>query len=80
MGKPTDFVEGSWTLLILKTIALELTHGWVSPQRIRQVSKELLQVNQGALYAAPCTVLGKTGGSRRSGVSPTTIAGRSSIR
>jgi PadR family transcriptional regulator, regulatory protein PadR len=53
MGKPTDFVEGSWTLLILKTIALELTHGWVSPQRIRQVSKELLQVNQGALYAAP---------------------------
>jgi len=39
-------------LLILKTIALEPMHGWGIAQRIRQVSKEVLQVNQGALYPA----------------------------
>ena len=39
-------------LLILKTIALEPMHGWAIAQRIRQVSKNVLQVNQGALYPA----------------------------
>ena len=39
-------------LLILKTVALEPIHGWGIAQRIRQVSKEVLQVNQGALYPA----------------------------
>ena len=39
-------------LLILKTIALDPAHGWAIAQRIRQVSKEVLQVNQGALYPA----------------------------
>jgi len=38
--------------LILKTIALEPMHGWAIAQRIRQVSNEVLQVNQGALYPA----------------------------
>ena len=52
MGKPTDFVQGTLDLLILKTIALEPMHGWGIAQRIRQVSKEVLQVNQGALYPA----------------------------
>ena len=39
-------------LLILKTIALEPMHGWAIAQRIRQVSKNVLQVNQGGLYPA----------------------------
>jgi len=52
MSKPTDLVQGTLDLLILKTIALEPMHGWGVAQRIRQVSKEVLQVNQGALYPA----------------------------
>jgi len=39
-------------LLILKTIAVEPMHGWGIAARIRQVSAEVLQVNQGALYPA----------------------------
>jgi len=50
MGKPTDLVQGTLDLLILKTIALEPMHGWGIAQRIRQVSNDVLQVNQGALY------------------------------
>ena len=52
MSKPTDLVQGTLDLLILKTIALEPMHGWGIAQRIHQVSKEVLQVNQGALYPA----------------------------
>ena len=52
MTKPTDLVQGTLDLLILKTIALESQHGWGIAQRIRQVSGEVLQVNQGALYPA----------------------------
>ena len=52
MAKPTDLVQGTLDLLILKTLALEPMHGWGIAQRIRQVSKEVLQVNQGALYPA----------------------------
>lgn len=52
MSKPTDLVQGTLDLLILKTIALEPMHGWAIAQRIRQVSNEVLQVNQGALYPA----------------------------
>ena len=52
MGKPTDLVQGTVDLLILKTVALGPAHGWAIAQRIRQVSKNVLQVNQGALYPA----------------------------
>ncbi|HXW90761.1 MAG TPA: PadR family transcriptional regulator [Terriglobales bacterium] len=52
MGKPTDLVQGTLDLLILKTVALEPMHGWGIAGRIRQVSKEVLLVNQGALYPA----------------------------
>ncbi len=52
MSKPTDLVQGTLDLLILKTLALEPMHGWGIAQRIHQVSKEVLQVNQGALYPA----------------------------
>lgn len=52
MSKPSDLVQGTLDLLILKTIAPEPRHGWGIAQRIRQVSGEVLQVNQGALYPA----------------------------
>ena len=52
VGKPTDLVQGTVDLLIMKTIALEPQHGWAIAQRIRQLSKEVLQVQQGSLYPA----------------------------
>ena len=52
MSKPTDLVQGTLDVLILKTLALEPMHGWGIAQRIHQMSKEVLQVNQGALYPA----------------------------
>jgi len=52
MSKPTDLVQGTLDLLILKSIALGPMHGWAIAQRIRQVSNDVLQVNQGALYPA----------------------------
>jgi transcriptional regulator len=52
VAKPTDLVQGTLDLLILKTIALRPLHGWGVAQRIRLVSKEVLKVQQGALYPA----------------------------
>jgi PadR family transcriptional regulator PadR len=52
MSKPTDLVQGTLDLLILKVLALEPMHGWAIAQRIRQVSNEVLQVGQGSLYPA----------------------------
>ena len=52
MSKPTDLVQGTVDLLILKTIAPGLMHGWAIAQRIKQVSNEVLILNQNALYPA----------------------------
>jgi PadR family transcriptional regulator PadR len=52
MGKPTDLVQGTVDLLIMKTIALEPLHGWAIAQRIRQLSNDVLQLQQGSLYPA----------------------------
>ena len=52
MGKPTDLVQGTLDLLILKTVALEPKHGWAIGKRIQQISREVLQVQQGSLYPA----------------------------
>src|ERR1700758_1847528 len=52
MGKPTDLVQGTLDLLILTTLSLEPKHGWAIAKRIQQVSEEVLQVTQGALYPA----------------------------
>ena len=52
MGRPTDFVQGTLDLLILKTLSVEAKHGWAIAKRIQQVSKETLQVQQGSLYPA----------------------------
>src|SRR5947199_7552000 len=52
MSKPTDLVQGTLDLLILKIIALEPMHGWAIAQRVRQMSSEVLQIGQSALYPA----------------------------
>ena len=52
MAKPTDLVQGTLDLLILKTLALEPMHGWAVGQRIQQISGGVLQVQQGSLYPA----------------------------
>lgn len=52
LSKPTELVQGTLDLLILKTIALEPMHGWAIAQRIHQISGDVLQVGQGALYPA----------------------------
>ncbi|MFN7998340.1 MAG: PadR family transcriptional regulator [Bryobacteraceae bacterium] len=52
MSKPTDLVQGTLDLLVLTVIALEPMHGWAIAQRIRQISGDVLQVGQGALYPA----------------------------
>lgn len=52
MSKPTDLVQGTLDLLILKTVALEPMHGWAIAQRIRQQSSDVLRVGQSALYPA----------------------------
>ena len=52
MTKPTDLVQGTLDLLIMRTIATEKLHGWAIAQRIQLLSKNVLQVNQGSLYPA----------------------------
>ena len=52
MAKPTDLVQGTLDLLILKTISLESKHGWAIAKRIQQVSQNALQIQQGSLYPA----------------------------
>lgn len=48
----TDLLQGTLDMLILKTLALGPMHGWGMAQRIRQMSNEVLQVQQGSLYPA----------------------------
>ena len=52
MTRPTDLIQGTLDLLIMRTIATERLHGWTIAQRIRQLSNDVLQVNQGSLYPA----------------------------
>jgi PadR family transcriptional regulator, regulatory protein PadR len=52
MGKPSDLIQGTLDLLILKTLALEPRHGWAIAKRIQQMSKDVLLINQGSLYPA----------------------------
>ena len=52
MSKPSDLIQGTLDLLILKTISLEAMHGWRIAKRIQQTSGDVLQVSQGSLYPA----------------------------
>jgi transcriptional regulator len=50
--KPSDLLQGTLDLLILKTIAREPLHGWGISKRIQLLSGEVLSVGQGSLYPA----------------------------
>ena len=52
MSRPTDLVQGTLDLLILRVVALEPMHGWAIGQRIQQMSNGELRVGQGSLYPA----------------------------
>lgn len=48
----SEFLKGTLDMLILKVVALAPIHGYAISQRIRQISKEFFQVQQGSLYPA----------------------------
>jgi len=52
MTKPSNLLQGTLDLLILRTIQLEPMHGWAIAQQIRLMSKDQLRVGQSALYPA----------------------------
>src|SRR5437016_11888072 len=52
MSKPSDLVQGTLDLLLLKILALEPVNGWAISQRLKQVSGDVLQVSDGSLYPA----------------------------
>jgi PadR family transcriptional regulator, regulatory protein PadR len=52
VSKPSDLVQGTLDLLLLKILALEPLHGWAISQRLKQVSRDVLQVSDGSLYPA----------------------------
>lgn len=52
MSRPTDLVQGTLDLLVLKILALQPTHGWAIGECMKQMSKEVLQVGPGSLYPA----------------------------
>jgi PadR family transcriptional regulator len=47
-----ELPQGTLDLLILKALALESLHGWAISERLQQISREALQVQQGSLYPA----------------------------
>ena len=52
MSRPSDLVQGTLDLLILKILALEALNGWSISQRLKQISGDVLQVSDGSLYPA----------------------------
>ena len=52
MSKPSDLVQGTLDLLILKILALEPLNGWAVSQRLKQMSSDVLGVSDGSLYPA----------------------------
>jgi PadR family transcriptional regulator len=49
VSKPSDLVQGTLDLLVLKILALEPMHGWAISQRLKKVSGNILQVSDGSL-------------------------------
>ena len=79
MSRPSDLVQGTLDLLILKILALQPLNGWAIGQRLKQVSGDVLQVSDGSLYPA-LHKLENEAGSSRSGSRARTIAAPSSTR
>ena len=52
MSRPQDLIQGTLDLLVLKMLALNSMNGWDISQRLKQISKDALQVSHGSLYPA----------------------------
>jgi transcriptional regulator len=52
LSKPSDLVQGTLDLLLLKIVALQPMNGWAISQRLKQISGDVLQVSDGSLYPA----------------------------
>jgi len=52
VSKPSDLVQGTLDLLVLKILALQPLNGWAISQRLKQISGNVLQVSDGSLYPA----------------------------
>jgi transcriptional regulator len=52
MPKPSDLLQGTLDLLILKTLSRESLHGWGLAKRMLELSDDVLTVQQGSLYPA----------------------------
>jgi PadR family transcriptional regulator PadR len=52
VSKPSDLVQGTLDMLILKIVALEPLNGWAMSQRLKQISSDVLGVSDGSLYPA----------------------------
>ena len=50
--RPSDLIQGTLDVLILKSVATEPRHGWAIAKRIQAVSGDVLQIKQGSLYPA----------------------------
>jgi transcriptional regulator len=52
VSRPQDLIQGTLDLLVLKMLALNSMNGWEISQRLKQISKDTLQVSDGSLYPA----------------------------
>ena len=52
MSKPSDLVQGTLDLLVLKILSLQPLNGWAISQRLKQISSDVLGVSDGSLYPA----------------------------
>jgi PadR family transcriptional regulator, regulatory protein PadR len=52
VSKPSDLVQGTLDMLILKILALQPMNGWAISQRLKQISSDVLGVSDGSLYPA----------------------------
>src|SRR3989440_9197855 len=52
MSRPSDLVQGTLDMLLLKILALEPMNGWAISQRLKQISSDVLGVSDGSLYPA----------------------------
>jgi len=88
MPKPSDLLQGTVDLLILRTLAREPLHGWAISKRIQQLSGDVLSVQQGSLYPALhrledrgwiASVWGTSENNRRARFYKLTAAGRKQL-
>jgi len=52
MSRPSDLLQGTLSVLILRILELQPLHGWALSLRLKQVSNDVLQVSEGSLYPA----------------------------